>query len=429
MLGDVTTSLFTDHYELTMLMAAINEGTADRPCVFSAFARRTNGPFGVVAGVDAALAAIESFRFSGDDLGALDGVVDRATLDRLAAYRFGGTVEVVDDGELYFAGEPILTVRASFADAIVLETIVLSHLNGAAKVATAAARMRAAAGDRVLSEQGSRRINPFAAVEAARAAWIAGFDSSSNLAARARYGVPTMGTAAHSWTLLHTDDEQVAFEAQLRSLGPDTTLLVDTFDVTVGIERAMAAAQHVHGRPGPGAIRIDSGDLHVQSHHARSQLDAAGAVDTKIFVSGEIDEDEILRLAHAPVDGFGVGTKVVISPSPGFVYKLVAVDAGAGWVGVAKSSTDKETTAGRRVVSRTDKGPATALHPPDSPAEDAAIPDGRLVTRTAVRHGRAVSESTPAQAAHAARDRHRRALAEYRGLAATDRPSTGEASS
>ena len=411
----VTWSLHTDHYELTMVQAALAGGIAARPCVFSAFARRVPGdaPYGVVGGVDAALDAITSFRFTDEDLAALEGVLDGATLELLAAYRFGGDVEVVDDGELYFADEPVLTVTGTFAEAVALETVVLSHLNGSCGVATAAARMRAAAGNRLLSEQGSRRVHPEAAVAAARAAYVAGFDSTSNLAAGVRYGIPTMGTAAHSWTLLHATDEQAAFETQLRALGPDTTLLVDTFGTRAGIDRAMAAARVVHGRPGPGAIRIDSGDLRTESVLARQQLDAGGATRTRIVVSGEVDDDLIRDLAGAPVDGFGVGTNVVIAPSPGFVYKLVATDVGDGWVDVAKTSPAKATTGGRRVVCRcAPDGHATVPLAPDRPATDAAT-GGRLVTRRAVARGEVVRPVDPITATAEARRRHAAAVREH----------------
>ena len=419
----MTSSLFTDHYEFTMAWAALAEGRADQPCAFSAFARHLPGqaPFGVVAGVDKALEAIDAFRFSVDDLVTLATIVDDATVERLREYRFPGTIEVIDDGELYFPDEPVLTVMAGFADAIVVETLILAHLNGACGVATAAARMRTAAGTRGLSEQGSRRVDPHAAVEAARAAWIAGFDSSSNLAARARYGVPTTGTAAHSWTLLHVDDEQAAFEAQLRTLGRGTTLLVDTFDIVGGIDRAMAAARSVCGAAGPGAVRIDSGDLWTQSHAARRQLDAGGATDTRIMASGEIDEREIRRLTDAPVDGFGVGTNVVGAPSPGFVYKLVATDPGDGWTSVAKTSPGKEMTGGRRIVGRRHGRPETIPLHPDRAAETLSEPGLRVVTRTAVVDGHRTRRPDPIQDAARARDRHQAARLEHRGA---DGPTT-----
>ena len=422
----MTTGLFTDHYEFTMAWAALREGRAGQPCVFSAFARDLPGdaPFGVVSGVEATLDAIDAFRFDAGDIETLRAVVDDATVEHLRHYRFAGTIEVIDDGELYFPDEPVVTVRAPFAAAIVLETVILAHLNGASGVATEAARMRTAAGGRALSEQGSRRIDPHAAVEAARAAWIAGFDSSSNLAARARYGIPTAGTAAHSWTLLHVDDEQAAFEAQLRALGAGTTLLVDTFDIAGGIDRAMAAARKVCDVPGPGAVRIDSGDLWVETHRARRQLDAGGATGTRIMASGEIDEPEIRRLADAPVDGFGVGTNVVGAPSPGFVYKLVATDTGGGWTPVAKTSPGKEMTGDRRVVGRRQGRPEVVRLHPDLGSETVSEPGLRVVTRTAVVDGRRTREPDPVRDTANARDRHRAARAEHEHAAPSPTRST-----
>src|SRR5581483_2528824 len=180
------------------------------------------------------------------------------------------------EGEVYFPHSPLLTVTGTFAEAVVLETLVLSVLNFDSAVAAAAARMVTAAGGRPIIEMGSRRANEHAAVAAARAAYLAGFASTSNLAASRRYGVPTAGTAAHAFTLLH-DTEVAAFAAQVGALGASTTLLVDTYDITRGIERAVQAAG-----TGLGAIRIDSGDLGVLARAAREQLDALGATGTRI---------------------------------------------------------------------------------------------------------------------------------------------------
>ena len=178
-----------------------------------------------------------------------------------------------------------------------LETLVLSILNHDCAVAAAAARMVTGGRPaRPIIEMGSRRTHEQAAVAAARAAYLAGFASTSNLAASRRYGVPTAGTAAHAFTLLH-DDERAAFAAQVAALGPATTLLVDTYDITRGIELAVEVAG-----PDLGAIRIDSGDLGVLARQARAQLDALGATGTRIVVSGDLDEFAIAALAAAPVD-------------------------------------------------------------------------------------------------------------------------------
>ena len=201
-----STALYTDHYELTMLASALRDGSADLPCVFEVFARRlpAGRRYGVVAGAARLLDAIEGFRFGPDELDFLarTGVVGAATRDWLAGYRFRGDVDGYAEGELYFPNSPVLTVSGTFAEAVVLETLALSVLNHDCAVASAAARMVVAAGDRPLIEMGSRRTHEEAAVAAARAAYLAGFASSSNLAAGRRYGVPTTGTAAHSITLL-----------------------------------------------------------------------------------------------------------------------------------------------------------------------------------------------------------------------------------
>ena len=203
-----------------MLQAALAGGTAERRSVFELFGRQLpeGRRYGVVAGVGRALDAIEAFRFDDETLAALDGVVDGATMDWLADYRFSGDMWGYAEGEIYFANSPLLIVEASFAEAVVLETVLLSIYNHDSAIASAASRMTLAAGDRPCIEMGSRRTHEEAAVAAARAAYVAGFVSTSNLAARHRYGVPTTGTSAHSFTLLH-DTEEEAFRAQVGAPG------------------------------------------------------------------------------------------------------------------------------------------------------------------------------------------------------------------
>src|SRR5664279_3021529 len=323
-MDSMTTALLTDRYELTMLGSALRDGTARRRCVFEVFSRRLpdGRRYGVVAGTGRLLDAIAQFRFDTRTIAFLldNEVIDERTAEYLADYRFEGDVDGYPEGELYFPFSPILTVSSTFAEGVILETLVLSILNHDSAVAAAAARMVAAAGGRPIIEMGSRRTHEEAAVAAARAAYLAGFTSTSNLAAAQRYGVPTAGTVAHAFTLLH-DDERSAFLAQLRSLGPDTTLLVDTYDITRGIELAVEAAG-----PQLGAVRIDSGDLGVMARHSRELLDRLGATGTCIVVSGDLDEFAIAALAASPVDAYGVGTSVVTgsgAPTAGMVYKLV----------------------------------------------------------------------------------------------------------
>jgi nicotinate phosphoribosyltransferase len=350
-----STSLLTDRYELTMLDAALRSGTADRPTVFEAFTRRLpeGRRFGVVAGLGRLVEAIEAFRFDDAHLAALDDddVVSPATLAWLAGYRFRGELHAYREGEIYVPESPVLTVAAPFADGVVLETLILSVLNHDSAIASAAARMVMASTGRGLLEFGSRRAHEQAAVAAARSAYLVGFDGSSNLAAGSRYGVPTLGTSAHAFTLLH-DDERSAFVAQVEALGPETTLLVDTYDTAAGIATALEVAG-----PGLGAVRIDSGDLGQEARAARAQLDAAGATDTRIVVSGDLDEYLMAELVDAPIDAYGVGTSVVTgsgAPTSGFVYKLVARarTMDGPLEPAAKAGGDKATVGGRKRASR-----------------------------------------------------------------------------
>ena len=349
-----STALLTDHYELTMLQAALAAGTADRRSVFELFPRRLpeGRRYGVVAGVGRALDAIERFRFDDEVLAVLrDGeVVDQRTLDWLSDYRFSGDIWGYPEGEVYFPYSPLVVVEASFAEAVVLETLLLSIYNHDSAIASAASRMTMAAHDRPCIEMGARRTHEEAAVASARAAYVAGFAATSNLAARQRYGVPTAGTSAHSFTLLH-DSEEDAFRAQISSLGTGTTLLVDTYDVTEAVRLGVELAG-----PELGAVRLDSGDLGDLAHQVRRQLDELGATKTRIVVTSDLDEFAIAALGAAPVDGYGVGTELVTGsghPTCGFVYKLVARAGDDGtMVSVAKKSKDKISIGGRKYALR-----------------------------------------------------------------------------
>lgn len=305
----MSTALLTDHYELTMLQAALRSGAAHRRAVFEVFARHLPGGrrYGVVAGTGRVLDELEHFRFGDNELTYLQArqVVDDATLAFLADYRFSGNIYGYREGDLYFPASPIMVVEGTFAEAVVLETLILSILNHDCAIASAASRMTNAAGKRPIIEMGSRRTHESAAVAAARAAYIAGFASTSNLMAGQKYGIPTAGTAAHAFTLLH-DSERAAFEAQIASLGPETTLLVDTYDVPEAVRTAVELAG-----PKLGAVRIDSGDLAAAAQEVREQLDALGAFNTRILVTSDLDEYAIAALAAAPVDGYGVGTSLV----------------------------------------------------------------------------------------------------------------------
>ena len=327
-----STGLLTDRYELTMLTSFVTDGTAEHPAVFEAFARRLpeGRRYGVLAGLGRLLPLIADFSFTDDEVDWLlgQGVVNEVTADYLRAFHFSGDVDAYPEGDLYFPGSPILTVRGTLGECVLLETLVLSVLNHDSAIASAAARMVLAAGGspqdggRPLVEMGSRRTQEESAVAVARAAYLAGFASSSNLAAGLRHGVPTVGTAAHAFTLAYPTEAE-AFASQVATQGVGTTLLVDTYDTAQGIRTAVEVAG-----AGLGAIRIDSGDLADESASARALLDELGATGTRIIVTSDLDEYVLTALADAPIDGYGVGTRVATGsghPTASMVYKLDAV--------------------------------------------------------------------------------------------------------
>lgn len=349
-----STALLTDHYELTMLQTTLADGTAERRSVFELFARHLpeGRRYGVVAGIGRLLDSLENFRFGSDEIAFLrdNAVVNEQTLGWLEGFRFSGDIWGYPEGEIYFPGSPVLIVESSFAEGVILETLFLSILNHDSAIASAAARMISAAGERPCIEMGSRRTHERSAVACARAAYLAGFASTSNLQAGREYGIPTVGTSAHSFTLLH-DSERDAFTAQISSLGKDTTLLVDTYDVTEAVQIAVELSDGELG-----AVRLDSGDLVQMARTVRDQLDSLGATDTRITVTSDLDEYAIQGLAVAPVDGYGVGTSLVTGsghPTCGMVYKLVArAGADGELVSVAKKSKDKLSIGGRKYAVR-----------------------------------------------------------------------------
>lgn len=349
-----STALLTDRYELTMVQAARRSGLAGRQCVFEVFSRQlpAGRRYGVVAGTGRLLDELKEFRFGTDELNWLSDakVVDSATIDYLADFKFTGNIWGYREGDAYFAYSPVLVVEAPFEQGVLLETLILSIMNYDSAVASAASRMRSAAGTRYLAEMGGRRTNEQAAVAAARAAFISGFDATSNLEAGRSWNIPTMGTAAHAFTLLH-NNEADAFKAQVETFGNGTTLLVDTYNTDEGVLKAIEIAG-----TSLGAVRIDSGDLGVEVTRVRKLLDSLGATKTKITVTNDLDEHAIAALAAAPVDNYGVGTSVVTGsgvPTAGFVYKLVAhKDEAENWVSVSKRSANKTNIGGRKQALR-----------------------------------------------------------------------------
>jgi nicotinate phosphoribosyltransferase len=394
-----------------MVQAALRSGAAGHRSIFEVFARHLphGRRYGVVAGIGRLLDAVERFRFGPADLEFLDsaGIVDSPTLAFLKSYRFSGNIWGYSEGDCYFPGSPILVVEGTFAEAVLLETVILSILNHDCAVASAASRMVTAAGDRPLIEMGSRRTHERAAVASARAAYITGFSSTSNLMARYHYGVPSAGTSAHAFTLVH-ENERHAFATQVEALGKQTTLLVDTYDVP----RAVRTAVEVAGAE-LGAVRIDSGDLPVLARQVRTLLDELGATKTRIVLTGDLDEYSIAALGAAPVDGYGVGTSLVTgsgAPTAALVYKLVArsTEFSGELEPVAKRSVGKPGRGGRKwaVRHRDEQGIAhserVSLSPPDPGPTD------RELLVPLVRAGEVVGR----EGIEAARARHRAALDE-----------------
>ena len=378
-------ALFTDQYEFTMLSAALADGSANIPCSFEVFARRLpNGRrYGVVAGTARLLEALTRFRFGQDELDTVSAFLDSSTVEWLRNYRFTGDIDGYREGDLYFPGSPVLSVRGTFAECVVLETLALSILNHDSAIASAAARMSNAAGSRPIIEMGSRRTHEEAAVASSRAAYIAGFSATSNLEAVRRHGVPGAGTSAHAFTLLYTGeagpDEKAAFAAQVRALGVSTTLLVDTYDIAQGVANAIEVAG-----PELGGVRLDSGDLGVLARQVRQQLDDLGATGTRIVVSGDLDEYAIAALRAEPVDSYGVGTSLVTgsgAPTAGMVYKLVTVDGRP----VAKRSSHKESRGGSKAAVRTSRASGTIVEEIVYPlGSSPRVDDGLVATELSV---------------------------------------------
>lgn len=398
-----------------MLQAALHSGAAHRKSVFEAFARRLpdGRRYGIVAGTGRLLEGIADFRFGGPELDFLrsSGVVNAETLDYLAGFRFTGDIWGYAEGEAYFPNSPILIVESTFAEACILETYILSVLNHDSAIASAASRMITAAGNRPCIEMGSRRTQEESAAAAARAAVIAGFDSTSNLEAGRRYGIKTVGTAAHSFTLLH-DTEREAFEAQIASFGAGTSLLVDTYDVEAAVRTAVDLAG-----PKLGAVRLDSGDLVAQAQWVRRLLDELGNENTKIVVTSDLDEYAIAALQSAPVDSYGVGTSLVTgsgAPTASMVYKLVSrTDDSGEFVSVAKAAKNKTSKGGRKYALRrlNERGVAThemvgVGHRPEDDGND------RQLLQQFIKNGELLPGWTGTEGVVRARQRHIDSMAE-----------------
>ncbi|MEF8834193.1 MAG: nicotinate phosphoribosyltransferase, partial [Halofilum sp. (in: g-proteobacteria)] len=356
-------ALFTDLYELSMAQVYRAEGI-DAQADFEMFFRELGDARGYVlaGGLETALAWLEDFGFSADELDYLRslGSFSDDFIDWLAGLRFTGEVDAVPEGTAVFPNEPLLRVRAPIAVAQLLETRLLNAMHYESIATTKAARMVDAAGGAGVVDFGARRAHGVdAAVAAARSAWIAGCGGTSNMIAGQRFGLPVIGTMAHSYIETFSDEGEAfrVFAAHY----PETTLLVDTYDTLAAVERITEMAQRLGDDFRISAIRIDSGDLADLSRKARRMLDAAGLEGVRIMASGGLDEHRIAALvaSGAPIDGFGVGTDLVVSrdsPTLDFAYKLVAYDDQPR----LKGSTGKATLPGRKQVFRRWQGATMA---------------------------------------------------------------------
>lgn len=360
----MVSALATDLYQLTMLQGYFLQ-RRDPEVAFELFFRRPpfGGGYALAAGLQEVIDAAAALRFSARQLEYLEGLrLFRAEfLQFLERWRFQGALHAPPEGTAMFPGEPLLRVTARLTEAQLLESLLLNIVNFQTLIATKAARVVQAAGGGRVFEFGLRRAQGLdGALSAARAAYVGGVHGTSNLAAGARYGIPVSGTMAHSW-IQAFGDEQDAF-ARFAELYPERAiLLVDTYDtLDSGIPHAIPvlAALQARGRRGFG-VRLDSGALDRLSRAVRAQLDAAGLKEAQIVVSSDLDEARIaeLRNAKAPIDAWGVGTRLVTAhgdPALGGVYKLVAVRRGGGWQAIAKRSEEpgKATLPGIKQVVR-----------------------------------------------------------------------------
>ncbi|RUS46279.1 nicotinate phosphoribosyltransferase [Cohnella sp. AR92] len=359
-------TLHTDKYEINMMYAHWYHGTDRDRAVFEAYFRKLpfgNG-FAVFAGLRRFVEYVQSIRFDEETIAYLseqEENYDPRFLDKLRQFRFGGNIKSVEEGTIVFANEPLVRIEATVFEAQLLETALLNFINYQTLIATKAARIRQVAGSDMLMEFGTRRAQEAdAAVWGARAACIAGFDSTSNLRAGMMFGIPTSGTHAHAW-VQHHDSEERAFERFAEALPNQVSLLVDTYDTLgSGVPNAIKVAKKMESKGKRMlAIRLDSGDLAYLSKEARRMLDEAGLPDVKIVASNDLDENIIMNLKAqgARIDSWGVGTQLITAsdqPSLGGVYKLVEVQKDGKWEPVIKISgnPEKVTTPGAKDVYR-----------------------------------------------------------------------------
>jgi nicotinate phosphoribosyltransferase len=395
LVGPADLALLTDLYELTMLQAYWHLGMAET-ATFSLFVRRLPDTrnYLLACGIDHALDAMAALRFSEDHLAYLSGLGLFRTgfLDWLRTFRFRGDVYAVAEGTPVFAQEPILEVVAPIAQAQLMETVVMNQVHVQTVIASKAARVVSAADGRTVVDFGLRRAPSLeGGLKLARASYLAGVHSTSNVLAGQRYGIPVAGTMAHSF-IQAFDDEREAFRA-FTDLYPDTTLLVDTYDTLQGVTRVVQLAHELGPEFRVRALRLDSGDLAELGRAARRLLDEAGLARVQLFASGGLDEYAIrdLLAAGVPFDGFGVGTRMAVSedaPSLDIAYKLTRY-AGRDRL---KLSTGKPSLPGQLQIFRVEKN-GRASH--DVLGLSGEEQDGRPLLHCQMRRGERLEPALP----------------------------------
>ena len=380
--------LATDLYQLEMIDAYLAEGLT-RPASFEFFVRALppRRDFLIAAGLEQAIEFLLGLRFSDEELARLAalGRFSARLLDWLQQVRFTGDVDALDEGTLAFPNEPLFRVTAPLPEAQLVETQLVNAVHFQTVIASKAARLVRAARGRPLYEFGLRRAHGLeAGLYAARAAWLTGFDGTSNVEAGLRFGIPLRGTLAHSYVQAH-DDERAALAAFARAHPEGAVLLIDTYDVEAGARAAAAIARagaRVRG------VRIDSGDLGAHARRVRAIFDEAGLRELKIFVSGGLDERALDALADAPIAGYGVGTSLTTSadaPTLDCAYKLVDYDGRPR----RKRSEGKATWPGRKQIFRARDHRGRPIGDTITVAGD-ALP-GEPLLRPMVRAGRRVA--------------------------------------
>jgi nicotinate phosphoribosyltransferase len=356
---DANVALLTDLYELTMLQAYFRNGL-DEEAVFDLFIRRLpeHRNYLIACGLDDVLRYLETVRFSSEAIAYLESLGQFSTdfLESLAALRFRGTVYAVPEGTPIFAGEPILQVAAPLPQAQLVETFVLNQVSFQTTIASKAARVVTAAAGRRVVEFGLRRLHGTdAGMKTARACYVAGVDSTSNVLAGHVYGMPVVGTMAHSYIKAY-DSELEAFRA-FASVYPRSILLVDTYDTQEGVRNVVRLAEELGDAFQIQGIRLDSGDLAELAKAARRILDEAGLHQVEILASGSLDEYAVAEVLtrDAPIAGFGVGTRMGVSADHPYLDSAYKLSAYAGRARM-KLSSGKTTLPGRKQVYRIDAG-------------------------------------------------------------------------